>query len=78
MLSALYMHLTPFVFNQQCEIISFTQIALSTENAAKNTENRNSVFYCGKSGDFCVVTLENMTNSAMYTRSTHYDQNYSG
>ena len=77
MLSALYMHLTPFVFNQQREIISFTRIALFTEkNAAKNTGNPNSVFYCGKSGDFCVVTLENMTNSAIYTRSSHYDQNY--
>ena len=77
MLSALYMHLTPSVFNQQREIISFTRIALFTENAAKYTENPNSVFYCGKSGDFCVVTLENMTNSAIYTRSSHYDQNYS-
>lgn len=72
------MHAFSFIHAPDTFCISFTQIALSIENAAKNTENRNSVFYCGKSGDFCVVTLENMTNSAMYTRSTHYDQNYSG
>lgn len=71
MLSALYMHLTPFAF------LSHKLHCLS-KMRQKNTENRNSVFYCGKSGDFCVVTLENMTNLAMYTRSTHCDQNYSG
>ena len=44
MLSALYMHLTPFVFNQQREIISFTRIALFTEKMRRKIQEIQIVF----------------------------------
>lgn len=44
MLSALYIHLTPFVFNQQREIISFTRITLFTEKMRRKIQEIQIVF----------------------------------